>query len=80
MLEFYCDHCDLHFASEPDGTGYEQAPCPACKYLAMTIEFHQEEAERHRSELKGCLRLLLPWPFSLVVSDSHKKDSKDDFT
>ncbi len=39
MLEFYCCDCQWTFESEPDGTGFEQAPCPHCKLVCMTAEF-----------------------------------------
>lgn len=50
-LSFLCESCELTFASEPDGTGYEQARCPQCGYLCMTVDFvKQEREERKRSE------------------------------
>jgi len=50
MLRFYCRDCQATFESEPDGTGYEQAPCPACGDICMTVQFEQEEQERHNRE------------------------------
>lgn len=38
-MEFYCCDCQLIFESEPDGTGYDQAPCPQCQQICMTSEF-----------------------------------------
>ncbi len=52
VLEFYCCDCDRLFESEPDSTGYEQAPCPYCEQICMTSEFegksskNEEKAER----------------------------------
>lgn len=39
VMEFYCCDCELIFESEPDGTGYDQAPCPKCMQICMTSEF-----------------------------------------
>ena len=47
-LQFYCTDCEKDFESEPDGTGYEQAPCPSCNELCMTMQFYEEEKERHQ--------------------------------
>lgn len=48
VMTFRCDHCDLDFASKPDGTGYDQAPCPSCGQLCVTLEFIEQEARRNR--------------------------------
>lgn len=50
VLRFYCRDCETTFQSKPDGTGYEQAPCPACGDICMTVQFEQEEQQRHRNE------------------------------
>lgn len=50
MLLFYCRQCETSFESEPDGTGYEQAPCPRCGDICLTAQFEHEEQERHRNE------------------------------
>ena len=39
MMEFYCCDCEKIFESPPDGTGYDQAPCPECQQICMTSEF-----------------------------------------
>lgn len=49
-LRFYCRDCDIVFDSLPDGTGYEQAPCPQCREVCLTIGFEQEEIQRNRNE------------------------------
>ena len=49
-LTFYCRDCHVVFVAAPDGTGYEQAVCPKCNEVCMTIEFEQQEQERHRQE------------------------------
>jgi hypothetical protein len=49
-LDFYCRDCDATFVSRPDGTGYDQAACPTCERLCLTVEFELEEQERHRTE------------------------------
>lgn len=38
------------FDSPPDGTGYEQAKCPECDGMCMTVAFERQEQERHRNE------------------------------
>jgi len=38
------------FDSLPDDTGYEQAECPKCKHLCMTVAFERQEQERHDNE------------------------------
>ena len=48
ILLFYCRDCEATFESEPDGTGYEQAPCPECGEICMTVEFEREEQKRQR--------------------------------
>lgn len=53
MLKCRCEHCGVDFEAMPDGTGYEQAPCPSCGYLCMTLEFLEQERQRHG--------LTLPW-------------------
>ncbi len=76
MLLFYCRECETTFESEPDGTGYEQAPCPACRDICMTVQFEQEEQDRHRNEaalFSMILRLpAMPWidPYKFFDSDS----------
>ncbi|MBN2473692.1 MAG: hypothetical protein JXB62_03715 [Pirellulales bacterium] len=50
MLLFYCRECEATFESEPDGTGCEQAPCPACGDICLTVQFEREEQERRRNE------------------------------
>ena len=49
-LEFYCRDCDAVFEAAPDGTGYEQAPCPACGEMCLTVQFEQEERRRNEAE------------------------------
>ena len=49
-LNFFCRDCDTIFVAQPDGTGYEQAPCPTCERLCLTVEFEREEQERNRTE------------------------------
>ena len=48
ILLFYCRDCETTFHSQPDGTGYDQTPCPACGEVCMTVEFEREEQKRHR--------------------------------
>ena len=50
MLRFYCRDCETTYESEPDGTGYDQAPCPTCGTICLTVEFEKEEQERHQKE------------------------------
>jgi len=50
MLQFYCRGCEATFESEPDHTGYEQAQCPACGELCLTVQFEHEEKKRHHNE------------------------------
>jgi hypothetical protein len=50
MLLFYCRDCENTFESEPDGTGYEQAPCSTCGDICLTVAFEKEEQERHENE------------------------------
>ncbi|NLS93840.1 MAG: hypothetical protein GXX96_16890 [Planctomycetaceae bacterium] len=47
---FYCRDCDMVFEAAPDGTGYEQTPCPACQQMCLTVEFEQEEMQRDEAE------------------------------
>lgn len=49
-LQFYCRDCDLTFESLPDGTGFEQTPCPKCEQIAMTVEFENQEIDRQSNE------------------------------
>jgi hypothetical protein len=54
MLRFCCRECKVTFESQPDDTGYEQAPCPKCGELCLTVQFEQEEQQRNRfSEVAG---------------------------
>ena len=48
MTEFYCCDCEKNFDSEPDGTGYEQAPCPECKQTCMTAEFEGKSSKEEK--------------------------------
>ena len=48
QMEFYCCDCELVFESEPDGTGYDQAPCPQCNHVSMTSEFEGKATEKSR--------------------------------
>ncbi len=50
QLRFYCRDCEVVFDAIPDGTGYEQAPCPACREICLTVEFEREEQERNGNE------------------------------
>ena len=50
ILEFYCCDCDKLFESEPDGTGYEQAPCPICTQVCMTAEFEGKASKKKDEE------------------------------
>lgn len=62
-LQFYCAVCDDFFNSPPDGTGYDQAPCPACGDLSCTTDFHAGEMNRSReSTMVG-----LYWMIYIVV-------------
>ena len=49
-LEFYCCDCKKLFESEPDGTGYEQAPCLDCKQVCMTAEFEGKSSTAQKKE------------------------------
>ena len=66
MLLFYCRECEATFESEPDGTGYEQAPCPACGDMCLTVQFEREEQERHRDELAWMLHPISSFVFYLL--------------
>ena len=46
IIEFYCCDCSHLFESEPDGTGYEQAPCPKCTLVCMTSEFEGKSSKK----------------------------------
>lgn len=46
IMEFYCCDCDYIFESEPDGTGYDQAPCSKCEQICMTSEFEGKATEK----------------------------------
>jgi hypothetical protein len=48
-LRFYCRVCEVEFESLPDESGYEQVECPQCNEMCMTVEFEEQERERHRS-------------------------------
>lgn len=50
QLRFYCRDCCAAFDAAPDGSGYEQAPCPACGEMCLTVQFEREERERHSNE------------------------------
>lgn len=52
MLEFYCCDCHRIFESEPDGTGYEQAPCPQCESVCMTAEFEGQGTGKTETKLR----------------------------
>ncbi len=52
MLEFYCCDCELIFEAEPDGTGYEQAPCPTCQQISMTSEFEGKSTARDQDRVR----------------------------
>ncbi len=45
-LEFYCCDCHNVFVSQPDGTGFEQAPCPQCSLICMTSEFEGKSTKK----------------------------------
>lgn len=51
-LEFYCCDCELIFESEPDGTGYDQAPCTKCQQIAMTSEFEGKSTKEEKKEAR----------------------------
>lgn len=51
-LEFYCCDCKRIFESEPDGTGFEQAPCPQCRLVCMTSEFEGKGTRKVASKLR----------------------------
>lgn len=46
QLEFYCCDCQFIFESEPDGTGYDQSPCPKCQQISMTSEFEGKSTQK----------------------------------
>lgn len=85
MLLFYCRECEATFESEPDGTGYEQAPCPACGDICLTVQFEKEEQDRHCNEatLVSFIGLLTGWfPSSLIGQLSglfpiHRQNASD---
>lgn len=52
MLEFYCCDCEKIFESEPDGTGYEQAPCPDCQRTCMTSEFEGKSTDQDNQQTR----------------------------
>ena len=49
-MEFYCCDCEKNCDSEPDSTGYEQAPCPECKQTCMTAEFEGKSTAADKKE------------------------------
>lgn len=51
QLEFYCCDCQLLFNAEPDGTGYEQSPCPQCQNIAMTSEFEGKATAQQQERM-----------------------------
>ncbi len=59
MLNFRCEHCDLDFDSEPDGTGYDQARCPKCGYFCMTIKYLESEKRSHQFSLRSFMIVLI---------------------
>ena len=63
-LQFYCEDCELNFESEPDGTGYEQAPCPSCGDVCMTVAFHEEERQRSRADRAAFVSAVSPIVFT----------------
>ena len=52
IMEFYCCDCELIFESEPDDTGYEQAPCPKCQRICMTSEFEGKSTKEDQSAIR----------------------------
>lgn len=58
MLHFRCEQCEVEFDSEPDGTGYEQAPCPKCGSLSMTVEYLKSEKRAFQFSLRTFLIVL----------------------
>ncbi len=50
QLSFYCRDCRAVFDAAPDGSGYEQTPCPACGEMCLTVQFEREEQQRHGNE------------------------------
>ncbi len=50
LLQFYCRDCEMVFEAAPDGTGYEQTPCPACCEMCLTVEFERQEQQRNDVE------------------------------
>jgi hypothetical protein len=52
LMEFYCCDCELIFESEPDGTGYDQAPCPQCQQICMTSEFEGKATKKEEKDKK----------------------------
>ena len=49
IMEFYCCDCKFLFESEPDSTGYEQAPCSKCEQICMTSEFEGKASSKPES-------------------------------
>lgn len=52
IIEFYCCDCEHHFKTEPDGSGYDQAPCPKCKLVCMTSEFEGKSTEKEDEKIR----------------------------
>ena len=50
LLQFYCRDCYTVFEAAPDGTGYEQTPCPACGEMCLTVELELQELQRNDVE------------------------------
>lgn len=60
ILEFHCDDCDLDFSAPPDGTGYDQAPCPQCQYVCISKDLIESDRAFWR---RNALKLLgVLWP------------------
>ena len=79
QLEFYCRDCESTFRSAPDGSGYDQAPCPACREVCMTVQFEAEEQQRHHNEATLFSYLgQLTGTFSLNVPDAPDRKPPDD--
>ena len=73
-LKFYCRQCDVEFDSAPDDSGYEQAECPACSEMCMTVEFESREQERNRSG-EGVLHTILSFlPFTRIAMGLFRPD------
>ena len=52
LIEFYCCDCQHLFESEPDGSGYEQAPCPKCTLVCMTSEFEGKSSKKEEEKIR----------------------------